>query len=69
MANILIVDDQPYLGELVSEELSRGGHRVKCVEEGWRAIEELRSNRPDIVLLDLFLQGFEGWDLVHLSCF
>lgn len=65
MANILIIDDQPYLEKLLSEDLSEEGHRLTCVEEAAKAMEELRSSRFDIVLLDLHLQGFEGWDLLH----
>lgn len=65
MANILIVDDQPHLGELFAEDFSMEGHHVKCVEEAREALEEIRSHRPDIVLLDLYLRGFEGWDLLH----
>lgn len=65
MANLLIIDDQPHLGELLSEDLCMEGHRITYVQEAGHAIEELRSCRPDIVLLDLYLKGFEGWALLH----
>lgn len=65
MANILIIDDQPHLGEMLSSDLSEDGHCVTCVAEVRDAMEKLRLCRPDIVLLDLYLQGFEGWDVLH----
>jgi DNA-binding response OmpR family regulator len=65
MANILIIDDQPYLAELLSGEFSEGQHYITCVENSWEVMKEFRSCRFDIVLLDLYLQGFEGWDLLH----
>jgi two-component system response regulator (stage 0 sporulation protein F) len=65
MANILLVDDQPFIAELLSEELSDEGHHVKCVEDADYLMSSLQELRPDVVLLDLYLRGFEGWDLLH----
>lgn len=65
MANILIIDDQHYLKELISIDLSFAGHHVTHVENVKDALESLRSCNPDIVLLDLYLQGYERWDLLH----
>lgn len=65
MANVLIIDDQPHLWEMLSEDLSEDGHCITCVAEARDAMEKLRLCRPDIVLLDLYLQGFEGWDVLH----
>ncbi len=64
MAHILIVDDQPYLKELLWEDLRNEGHRITWVAEEDEAMESIRSSRPDIVLLDLYLNGFEGWSLL-----
>lgn len=60
MANILIIDDKIH-----SEDLPMEGHHVTYVEELGDVMEELRSYRPDIVLLDLYFEGFEGWALLH----
>jgi DNA-binding response OmpR family regulator len=65
MANILIIDDQPYLKELLSEDFGERGHRITMAENINEAMETLRWRRPDIVLLDLHLQGLERWDLLH----
>jgi DNA-binding response OmpR family regulator len=64
MANILLVDDQPYMGEFLAEELSDMGHSLKWVGSGDSLVMELEESRPDLVLLDLFIDGFEGWTLL-----
>jgi DNA-binding NtrC family response regulator len=65
MANILIVDDQPHLQELFSEELVDEGHRAVSVSDAESVKGHLKDSKPDLVLLDLYLNGFEGWNLLH----
>lgn len=65
MATILIVDDQPNLQELLSQELMDEGHRVKSVTNAETAKGYIRDARPDLVLLDLYLNGFDGWDVLR----
>ena len=64
MATILLVDDQPYMGEFLTEELADMGHDLKWISDGDSLVVELDQNHPDLVLLDLYLNGFEGWDLL-----
>jgi CheY-like chemotaxis protein len=65
MSNILIVDDQPYLRELFSEELTDEGYGVVSVPDAESVMLCLRHSKPDLVLLDLYLDGFEGWDVLR----
>lgn len=64
MANILLVDDQPFIGEFLSGELADMGHTLKRVGDGDSLLLELEESSPDLVLLDLYINGFEGWDLL-----
>jgi DNA-binding response OmpR family regulator len=64
MAEILVVDDQPYIGELLADELADEGHHVTCVQDADYLMSFLEESRPDVVLLDLYLEGFEGWNLL-----
>lgn len=57
MSNILIVDDQPCIRALLSEELILGGHRVHGVGDAESVREHLLFTRPDLILLDLYLEG------------
>jgi two-component system response regulator (stage 0 sporulation protein F) len=63
MANILIVDDQQCLREFLSEELMLEGHRVYGLGDGESVSGHLRFSGPDLVLLDLYLDGAEGFSL------
>jgi DNA-binding response OmpR family regulator len=65
MPNILIVDDQPCVQELLSEELICEGYRVASADDAESARRHLRSSRPDLVLLDLYLDGPDGWEVLR----
>jgi two-component system response regulator (stage 0 sporulation protein F) len=65
MSSILIVDDQPYLRELFSQELVDEGYGIESVPCAESAILHIRHSKPDLVLLDLYLDGFEGWDVLR----
>jgi two-component system response regulator (stage 0 sporulation protein F) len=64
VANILLVDDQPYMGEFLAEELSGMGHSLKQVVDGDSLFFELEEASPDLVLLDLYINDFDGWALL-----
>jgi DNA-binding response OmpR family regulator len=64
MANILLVDDQPYMGEFLAEELAEVGHNLKWVGGNDDLLLELEEAIPDLILLDLYINGFEGWSLL-----
>jgi DNA-binding NtrC family response regulator len=65
LANILIIDDQPSVLQLLSEVLADEGYRVTGVGEA-KAIQEcLRRSRPDLVILDVYLQRPDGFDVLR----
>jgi DNA-binding NtrC family response regulator len=64
IAKILIVDDQACVRELLSEELTDEGHSVISSGCAKSAVEQLRFSRPDLVLLDLYLDNHKGWDVL-----
>ena len=64
MRNILIVDDQLCVRQLVSEELIDHGYRVDSVGDAESARRCLMSSRPDLVVLDLYLDGPDGFSLL-----
>jgi len=65
MAKILIVDDQPCVRKLLSEELVCDGYQVAAVGDAESATGHLRFSRPDLVLLDLYLDGPDGWEVLR----
>ena len=64
MPSVLIVDDQECIRELVAEELIREGYQVAGVGDAESIDGHLRASRPDLVLLDLYLDGPDGWDVL-----
>jgi len=65
MSSILIVDDQPHVRELLSEILAHEGYQVASVGDVQSIWGHLRDSPPDLVLLDLYLNGFKGWDVLR----
>ena len=65
MPNILIVDDQPCIRKLLSEELIYEGYQVKTAGDGESATASIRFSPPDLVLLDLYLDGPNGWEVLR----
>jgi len=65
MASILIIDDQPYIQDFFSNELMDEGYTVVATGDAESVKVYLETSKPDLVLLDLFLNGFEGWNLLN----
>jgi DNA-binding response OmpR family regulator len=63
MAKLLLVDDDKDLLDVTSYALRREGFQVVPVQDGRKALERFRQERPDLVLLDVGLPGISGFDL------
>jgi DNA-binding response OmpR family regulator len=59
-ARILVVEDEPRLGELLRLYLERDGHAVTVVGDGRAAISAVDAEGVDLVVLDLMLPGLGG---------
>lgn len=60
MKQILIIEDDPHIGDLLEEVLGKEGYGVLRAYSGTEALLRLESCRPDLVLLDLMLPGLSG---------
>jgi twitching motility two-component system response regulator PilH len=58
---ILIVDDSPTERQFLLEALSRAGYQCVTAETGDEAIEKSRSERPDLILMDVVMPGTSGF--------
>jgi CheY-like chemotaxis protein len=63
---IMIVDDEPVLLGALSELFELEGYRVQAVNNSTRAIEQIRQDQPDLVLLDVLLSGEDGRNICSL---
>lgn len=62
----LIVDDERPLVGIVSSYLEREGFEVTAVYDGNAAVEAARTERPDVIVLDLMLPGIDGIEACRL---
>lgn len=64
MANrILVVDDEESIVKLVEYNLTQAGYEVLTADNGLKALEIVREERPDLLILDLMLPGLNGMDV------
>ncbi len=63
---ILLVDDEPTLRETLAEALEGEGWSVVTAADGPEAIERFRSERPDLVLLDVMLPELSGIEVCRI---
>lgn len=61
--HILLVEDDPSLCQWISDYLSEHGYLVTIANRGDRAIELVRDDKPDLVLLDILLPHTNGFDV------
>ena len=59
-ANILVVDDEPQIRRVLRSTLSTQGYVITEAKTGEEALESLRKERPDLVLLDINMPGMGG---------
>ena len=64
MANILVVDDELGIRDLLSEILNDEGHSVEVAENAAQARQARQNERPDLVLLDIWMPDTDGVTLL-----
>ena len=65
MKTILVVDDEPKIVQLARDYLERAGLRVLTAYDGKSALAVARSEKPDLVVLDLGLPEMDGLDVTR----
>ena len=62
---ILVIEDQPMQLKLAHHVLSAAGHDISEASAAEQAFAAIKRDRPQIILLDLFLPGVDGLTLVR----
>lgn len=65
MKTILVVDDEPKIVQLVGDYLERAGYAVRTAGDGQAALTIGRTQKPDLIVLDLGLPGLDGLDVTR----
>jgi DNA-binding response OmpR family regulator len=60
---VLIADDEPNIVISLEFLMKREGHRVIVARDGVQALEAIRRDRPDLVLLDVMMPGKTGFEV------
>ena len=55
MAKVLVVDDDPDFVKVTSKVLEKAGHEVVSAANGAKALQAMRQDRPNVVLLDIMM--------------
>ena len=65
METILLVEDDPFLVEIYTTKLKEAGFSVKAVTDGNEGFKEMKEKAPDLLLLDIVLPSFNGWEILR----
>lgn len=62
---VLLVDDEPHIGKVFGLKLRLTGYDVLITTSGAEAIELVRAEKPDIMLLDILMPGVTGFEVLE----
>lgn len=62
---ILVVDDDPSIVKIMRGYLEQAGYDVLTAADGDRALQLVRQERPDLVVLDVMLPQHDGWQITR----
>lgn len=64
---ILCIEDEHFIGELYNRALTKAGYEVDVIVDGTKGLEAAKTNKYDIILLDLMIPNMTGIELLsHL---
>ena len=63
--NILVVEDEKRLAEHIARALTKAGHAVERAEDGPAATAALTARRFEVVVLDVNLPGYDGFEVLR----
>jgi len=64
--HILIVDDEPDLVEMVKTRLEANGYRISAAYDGQEALNKVKMEKPDLIILDIMLPKLDGYKVCGL---
>lgn len=66
MIHILVIDDDPFIGDLAEAVLSDDGRAISRSMTGAEGLERLTGEAPDLVLLDVGLPDVSGFEILRI---
>jgi DNA-binding response OmpR family regulator len=62
---VLVVEDEPEFGDLLELWIGRSGYRTIRAGSGREALQRFHELRPDLVVLDVSVPGYDGWQVLE----
>ena len=62
MPKVLLVEDNEMNRDMLSRRLTKKGYEIVTAEDGAQGVALARSERPDLILMDMSLPVMHGWD-------
>lgn len=66
MKKVMVIDDEPFILMMVEDKLKRAGFKVITLRESVKAMELIRKEMPDLILLDWMMPELSGIELLKL---
>ena len=64
MKKILVIEDDKFLRELITQKLIKEDFEVSEAVDGEEGIKKIKEEKPDLILLDLILPGIDGFEVL-----
>ena len=58
---ILVVDDEPFIIQMVTSRLTAGGYEVVSGCDGQEALQKAKSEKPDLIIMDVMMPKMDGY--------
>ena len=65
MPTVLVIDDDPHMGVILTRILMKHGFTVKVAMDGPSGIELAKSEHPDLIILDVVMPGIDGVEVAR----
>ncbi len=66
---VLVVDDDPLVLQVLREPLERAGYNVTTASHGLEALQRVKNNRPDLIILDILMPLMDGFKVARFLKF
>lgn len=60
---VLVIEDDPYIGELITLYTEKSGYIVKVASNGMTGLEMFHDTHPNLVILDIMMPEMDGWEV------
>ncbi len=65
MASLLLIEDNPDIGETLRDLLQLLGHQVEWADDGLRGVQLALTTQPEVALVDIGLPGIDGYEVAR----